>query len=90
MAQIHGDPDEIRGYMRRLHDFHRDTSDGIGRLRDHLEHLAAGSWSDSTHDEYMEMFKSMRQALDRIFSDIENEHETFLRELADRLEEIGG
>jgi uncharacterized protein YukE len=88
MSQVHGDPEEVRAFARSLHEFASETQEHLHRLRGQLEHLAYSSWSDSRHTEYSQMFETLTEHFQRLFNDIENEHEPHLERVAHLLDEV--
>jgi hypothetical protein len=81
MSQVHGDPEEVRAFAS-------ETQEHLHRLRGQLEHLAYSSWSDSRHTEYSQMFETLTEHFQRLFNDIENEHEPHLERVAHLLDEV--
>ena len=88
MAQVHGDPDEVRAFARKLHEFGQETREHIKRLSSALEHLEYNSWGDATHRRYQEMFDTLVERFETLLDGIENEHEPHLNGVAQRLEDV--
>ena len=87
MAQVHGNPEELRDFARELGSFCDETRERLGALQSRLHNMGESSWTDARYQEFNDALERAGSSIRLALDDLEPEQVQRLYALANILEE---